>query len=69
MDIKKRRKYDSTLSFDNTIPEEPIDPKTFFKTFEEVFYRNAVWSNKKPIPMFGDEKTVYKAVDKFYKFW
>jgi DnaJ family protein C protein 2 len=69
MDIKKRRKYDSTLTFDDTIPTEPVDPKTFFKDFGDVFYRNACWSNTKPIPMFGDEKTSFKAVDKFYKFW
>jgi len=69
MNEKKRKIYDSTLSFDDTIPQEPIDPDTFIQTFGPVFARNAIWSRKEPVPVFGNEETPYKQVERFYKFW
>ena len=69
MDIKKRRKYDSTLEFDESIPEEPIDSQTFFDSFNSTFQKNSFWSNKQPVPIFGSMETPFTKVAKFYKFW
>lgn len=41
-DVKKRRAYDSTLPFDDSIPPAKLGKgEDFFKVFGEVFKRNA----------------------------
>lgn len=68
-DPEKKKKYDSTLKFDDTIPEEPVDLEKFFDVFGPVFVRNSIWSVKKNVPHLGDMKTPLKDVYKFYDFW
>jgi DnaJ family protein C protein 2 len=69
-DPKKRRAYDSTEEFDDSIPSErQADREDFFKLFEPIFERNARWSNIQPAPKIGDPNTPYEQVKKFYDFW
>jgi DnaJ family protein C protein 2 len=69
-DTEKRRKYDSTLEFDDSIPDK-FDPETedFYAEFGRIFRKNARWSKKNPVPDLGDSKTSLKKVFKFYEFW
>ena len=60
LDPEKRKKYDSTIQFDD---------KEFFRTFGPVFLKNSIWSKKKPVPKIGDLETPLEKVKKFYKFW
>ena len=69
-DPEKRKKYDSTYVFDDTIPEDiEYDTKEFFVTFGPIFLKNSIWSKKKPVPKIGDINTPLDKVRKFYKFW
>jgi len=70
-DPAKKKQYDSTLPFDDAIPDEAdnINDKNFFEKFEEVFKRNSQWSKKKPAPTIGDMTTTAKKLKEFYKFW
>jgi len=36
-DPDKKKKYDSTIKFDETIPEEPCKPDKFFEVFGPAF--------------------------------
>lgn len=69
-DVDKRRKYDSTLTFDDRIPDK-FDPATqdFFEEFPRIFKRNSRWSKKQPTPDLGDCNAPLKKVEKFYRFW
>jgi len=71
LDPEKRKKYDSTFEFDDTIPdeEEEYDEKEYFRTFGPVFLKNSIWSKRKPIPKIGDMKTPLDKVKRFYQFW
>jgi DnaJ family protein C protein 2 len=70
LDPEKRKKYDSTFEFDDTIPEEDnFNEKTFFKAFGPCFLKNSIWSKKKPIPKIGDMNTPLNRVKIFYQFW
>ena len=70
LDPEKRKKYDSTIQFDDTIPKEKeYNEKEFFRTFGPVFLKNSIWSKKKPVPKIGDLETPLEKVKKFYKFW
>jgi len=69
IDPEKKKKYDSTLPFEDNIPEGPVEESEFFTTFKPVFIRNAFWSNKKPVPDIGDMNTDIKKVERFYQFW
>jgi hypothetical protein len=53
-DKKKREKYDSSLPFDDTIPEEKDWKNTeeYMKVFADAFKHNQMWSKKKPAPDF-----------------
>ena len=69
-DPEKRKKYDSTYVFDDTIPEDiEYTTKNFFVTFGPVFLKNSIWSKKKPVPKIGDMNTPLDKVKKFYRFW
>ena len=69
-DPEKRKKYDSTYVFDDTIPEDvEYNEKEFFIEFGPVFLKNSIWSKKKPVPKIGDMNTPLDKVRKFYKFW
>ncbi len=66
----KRRKYDSSLPFDERIPEKGSwTSETFFEVFGKSFNHNSMWSKKKPCPSFGDATTPLNEVKAFYKFW
>ena len=70
LDPEKRKKYDSTIQFDDTIPKEKeYNDKEFFRIFGPVFLKNSIWSKKKPVPKIGDLETPLEKVKKFYKFW
>ena len=69
-DPEKRKKYDSTIVFDDSIPEDKVySEKDFFSTFGPVFLKNGIWSKKKPVPKLGDMQSPLPKVKLFYKFW
>ena len=71
-DPAKRKKYDSTLPFDEDIPDvkkDKIDDSNFFDIFGKCFTNNARYSTIKPVPNIGEENTTIEEVQKFYKFW
>lgn len=68
-DAEKRKKYDSTLPFDDFIPEEDVPEEEFYEVFKPVFQRNALYSTKTPIPDIGNANTKINKVYKFYEFW
>ena len=61
IDPAKRKRYDSSLPFNDVIPAEAdlinISTEKFFALFEPVFKRNAIFAKKKPVPNIGDENT------------
>lgn len=48
LDPEKKKKFDSTFEFDDTIPEEnkKVDEKTFFYEYGPVFLKNGIWSKE-----------------------
>jgi DnaJ family protein C protein 2 len=71
LDPERRKKYDSTFEFDDTIPDEngSYNEKNFFKSFGPYFIKNSIWSKNKPIPKLGDMSTPLSKVQMFYQFW
>lgn len=70
IDPTKRRRYDSSLPFDDNIPDvDDITDERFYEIFETVFRRNARFAKKKPVPNLGDKDTPINEVHKFYKYW
>lgn len=70
VDEPKRKKYDSSLPFDDKIPKKSdFDDETFYEVFAPVFQRNAIFAKKKPVPNIGDKDTKMKQVDRFYNYW
>eukprot|EP00913_Durusdinium_trenchii_P032497 g30423.t1 len=63
-DQSKRRQYDSTLDFDDSVPDEVDEQLGFYETFAPVFRKNARWSTRFPVPELGDEKTEMTKVHK-----
>lgn len=54
-DPVKRKRYDSTLPFNDEIPKESdFTDETFFDVFAAVFNRNAMFAKKKPCPLIGN---------------
>jgi len=70
-DPMKRRRFESTLKFDDDIPTDTRKgyKDNFFETFAPVFKRNARWSSKPRVPELGDEDTPIETVKAFYEFW
>lgn len=63
MDPVKRKKYDSTLPFDDEIPQkDDFTDETFFDVFAAVFNRNARFAKKKPQYTLGNIDTPIKEV-------
>ena len=70
MDLEKRRRYDSLLEFNDTVPVSfNRDKEDFFSVFKQSFERNSYWSKQQPVPDIGDIETDIKKVLKFYEFW
>lgn len=70
IDPEKKRRYDSTLEFDESIPAaKEYTEEEFFSEFNVVFTRNAGFSEVKPVPQLGDMKTPLNKVLRFYEFW
>merc|ERR1719353_2093881 len=69
-DPTKRRQYDSSKEFDDTVPTffNKLSGD-FFAKFRGVFERNARFSTVKPVPSLGDENTPVAEVRQFYRFW
>lgn len=69
-DPARRRRYDSTLPFDDSIPEKgDWNDETFYAVFNEVFERNSMWALKRPSPTIGNQDTPISEVRAFYKYW
>ena len=68
-DPARRRRYDSTLPFDEKIPKMDIDPRDFYEEYSKCFDLNSKFSDIRPVPDMGDEDTPMEEVRKFYKFW
>lgn len=70
IDEDKRKKYNCSFEFDETIPEDQeLSDDKFFKTYGPCFLKNSIWAKKKPCPKLGDIKTPIDKVRRFYKFW
>ncbi len=70
MDPEKRRRYDSILEFNDSIPELfDAAKQDFFEVFAPVFRRNAYFSKTQPVPPLGGTGLEIKAVLAFYEFW
>lgn len=61
IDPIQRKKYDSSLPFNDSIPSESevinISEEAFYEIFEVVFRRNSLFAKKKPVPNMGDTTT------------
>jgi DnaJ family protein C protein 2 len=69
-DPARRRRYDSTLPFDDSIPKQgDWNDETFYEVFNEVFERNSMWALKRPVPKIGNHETPISEVKAFYKYW
>lgn len=70
-DPVKRRRFESTLKFDDTIPSDLRKgyADNFFEVFAPVFKRNARWSSQPRVPELGDAETPIEKVKSFYEFW
>ena len=69
-DPVKRKKYDSSLPFDDKIPKAAdVTDENFFEVYKKCFSRNARFSTIKPVPELGDFFTSIEDVRKFYNFW
>ena len=69
-DKTKRRAYDSTNEFDDTIPSgDHEDGFDFYATYGPVFRANARFAEKLPVPDLGDADSSEKSVEAFYAYW
>lgn len=71
MDITKRRAYDSSLEFDDTIPTTDAcsNGQDFYKIYGPVFERNERFAVILPAPALGDDDAPIEEVYKFYEYW
>lgn len=66
-DPARRKKYDSSLPFDESIPKEgTFTDKDFLEVFGKCFHNNSRFSVVKPCPTLGDKDTDIDDVYKFY---
>ncbi|CAD7927295.1 unnamed protein product [Amoebophrya sp. A120] len=74
-DPVRRRKYDSSLPFDDTIPKEKelaemkdLTDQQFYDIFHDVFQRNSKWSLKQPVPQLPAFVSVEEGTPEFEKY-
>jgi len=69
-DPARRKKYDSSLPFDDALPKkDDISEVNFYEKFAACFQNNSRFSQIKPLPNLGDKSTPLDEVNKFYRFW
>eukprot|EP01104_Vermistella_antarctica_P004501 TRINITY_DN14937_c0_g1_i1.p1 TRINITY_DN14937_c0_g1~~TRINITY_DN14937_c0_g1_i1.p1 ORF type:complete len:708 (+),score=245.66 TRINITY_DN14937_c0_g1_i1:102-2225(+) len=74
-DDVKRKKYDSTDEFDESVPnaserkQAASSVDNFFAIYLPVFSRNGKWSVTQPVPSLGKKDTPWEDVENFYDFW
>ena len=70
-DAARRRGYDSSIDFDESLPKESAgsSEKTFFSVYGPVFDANARFSTIRPVPKLGNMSTPDADVLEFYDFW
>ena len=69
-DPPRKRRYDSTLPFDDKIPAaEVVNDGNFFEQYGPCFESNGRFALVKPVPAIGDMSTPMDEVYAFYKYW
>jgi DnaJ family protein C protein 2 len=68
-DPDTRVAFDSSRTFDDTIPPEEVDESKFYKLFNPCFERNKKWSVVENLPSLGDDNTPLDQVKAFYDAW
>lgn len=68
LDPVKRKQYDSSLDFDESLPKFR-QGDDFFEVFGEAFRRNARFSVKRPVPDLGTAEDEPRSWKRFYDFW
>jgi DnaJ homolog subfamily C member 2 len=71
LDPVKRRQFDSVDDGANIEPPSKKESQgtAFFKRWHPVFEAEGRFSNKKPVPKLGDDKSTKADVEAFYNFW
>lgn len=69
-DPENKQMYDSTLPFDDSIPTRAeLCSRGFFKSLEDVFRRNARFSEVSEVPLLGTVDEDVDRVHDFYEWW
>ena len=69
MDEEKRREYDSSEPFDDSMPSGKETAEEFFKVYGKIFTNNSKFSVKREVPDLGNENTPIQQVFQFYDWW
>lgn len=71
LDTTKRRQYDSCDEHANVEPptKKQLEKGNYYKLWDRVFKSEARFSNKQPVPTFGNENSTEEEVEDFYNFW